>query len=235
MYGKVSSNLALQCVSHTFDRPDRLKEGVKKLSANVWVRDVDGPTLAVIVPLVVRALGDRDTTVQRQVVLLVANLFKMVRSPDLAAKHYPLIIPGVTRTYESASFPELRAFAAEAKSSLENSIVGAAENVSDEVDQKQLSEDEKAAFEMLSSLVQKETGAEVSQFTSTSLAWVAFTISHLVKNRDFAEETWNNVYVGPYLRQFMDETKAHALAVEVLKRWIETDRVSISIVLQHAC
>lgn len=155
----------------------------------------------------------------------------MVRSPDLAAKHYPLIYPGVTRIYESASFPELRAFAGEAKTSLENSIVGAAENVSDEVDQKQLAEDEKTAFEMLSSLVQKETGAEVTQFVSTSLAWVAFTISHLVKNRDFAEATWNDVYVGPYLRQFMDETKSHALAVEVLKRWIETDRVGSKVSL----
>ena len=64
--------------------PTSVPEVVKKLSSNVWVRDVDGPTLAVVVPLLVRALGERSNTTQRQVTLIATNLFKMVRTPDLA-------------------------------------------------------------------------------------------------------------------------------------------------------
>ena len=214
--------LLVECMS----TPDRLAEGVKKLSANVWVRDVDGPTLAVITPLIARALNDRNTTVQRQSVLLVANMFKMVRSPDLAAKHVPRLLPGVTKIYESAAFPEIRAFAGEAKDALEASIVGAAATVSDEAEKKQLAEDAQKALEMLFSLVTKEmgTGAPSGPF-ATSLAWVSTTISQLVSKRDFADEQWKSVYVAPYLARFMPENQARAVAAEALKRWIEIDRV----------
>jgi len=69
--------------------PTSVPEVVKKLSSNVWVRDVDGPTLAVVVPLLVRALGERSNTTQRQVTLIATNLFKMVRTPDLAGASVP--------------------------------------------------------------------------------------------------------------------------------------------------
>jgi len=138
-------------------------------------------------------------------------------------------MPGVLRIYEGAAFPELRAFAAEAKESLENSIIGAAENVSDEAERQQLVEDEKTAFNMLSSLTEKETGSPVSQFISTSLSWVAVTLSQLVQKRDFADLTWHEIYVGPYLKRYMTESKAQALSVEAHKRWIELDRVRLSL------
>ena len=69
-------------------------------------------------------------------------MFKLVRSPDLAAKHLPSLLPGVTRIYESAAFPEIRAFAEDAKNVLETSVVGAVKDVSDETERKQLLEEE---------------------------------------------------------------------------------------------
>lgn len=203
--------------------PNKLAEGVKKLSANVWVRDVDGPTLAVIVPLVQRALADRNTTVQRQTVMLCSNLFKLVRSPDLAAKHVPHVLPGVTRIFESAAFPEIREFAKESKETLENSIVGAAEHVSEEDEKKQLFEDIHQARDMLKSLYTKETGAAPTEFANTSLQWVSHTIGQLVQERDFNEQQWSGLYVGPYLARLMTERQAKAMDAEVLKRWLEID------------
>lgn len=204
--------------------PNKLAEGVKKLSSNVWVRDVDGPTLAVIVPLIQRSLNDRNTTVQRQTVMLCSNLFKLVRSPDLAAKHTPHVLPGVTRIYESAAFPEIREFAKEAKQALEKSVLGAADNVSEEAEKKQLVDDANQAFDMLHSLYAKETGVASTQFAETSLRWVAQSEAQLVQERDFAEEQWFGVYVGPYLARLMPDLQAKAMTAEVLKRWLDVDQ-----------
>lgn len=205
-------------------QPNKLAEGVKKLSANVWVRDVDGPTLAVIVPLINRALSDRNTTVQRQTVMLASNLFKLVRSSDLAAKHAPAVYPGVTRIFESAAFPEIREFAAEAKQTLENSTAGAAENVSEEAEKKQFIADTNEAFQMIQSLYTKETGAAPSDFATTGLQWTAQNVSQLVQARAYGEEEWHNLYVGPYLAQLMPQVQAKAMSAELLKRWLEIDR-----------
>lgn len=48
--------------------PGTVPEAIKALSSTVWVREVDGPTLAVVVPLLTRALAERGATVQRQTV-----------------------------------------------------------------------------------------------------------------------------------------------------------------------
>ncbi|CAD6913582.1 unnamed protein product [Tilletia controversa] len=62
-------------------RPDSVPECIKKLSGTTFVADVTGPALAVMVPLLARALNERSQTVQRQTVIVVDNLCKLVRDP----------------------------------------------------------------------------------------------------------------------------------------------------------
>ena len=182
-------------------RPDTVPEAIKKLSANVWVRDVDGPTLAVVVPLLVRAVSDRSTTTQRQVVLLATNLFKMVRTPHLAAKHVPSILPGITRIAESASFPEIRDHARNA----EQVLIAAATGGDPEGTpaEKRVVQDVALAQHSLISLVTKTTGEAPGTFVTTALAWIADAIAALVRKRIFDDKAWADVYVGPYLARFV--------------------------------
>jgi elongation factor 3 len=205
-------------------RPDSIPEGVKTLSSNVWVRDVDGPTLAVLVPLLERALTDRSTTVQRQTVILIANLFKLVRSNKLAATHMLVLQPGVRRIIESASFPEIRELAKEADLAMTEAAHGASVPAS-AGDVTPATEDEKLALEILSSLVAKATGEKPDEFMQTSLLYVAFAIASLVRRRSFDEAIWVEVYLVPYLVRFMGEEQAQTVAREVRKRWMAIDKV----------
>lgn len=207
-------------------RPDQIGEGIKKLSSNVWVRDVDGPTLAVLVPLLARALNERSTTVQRQTVILTSNLFKLVRSPVLAAKYGPFLLPGVTKIAEGAAFPEIREFASEAKQSCENAMEGA-----DVILQKEgaveaaAKEDERLALQELMKIVSKFNGGVLPDaFMQVSLQYVAYGIAALVNKRDFDEKTWRETYVGPYLDRFLDTASVDSIVRETIRHWIEVDR-----------
>lgn len=50
--------------------PTTVPAAIKRLSSTVWVREIDGPTLAVVSPLLTRALSEKGTIVQRQTVSL---------------------------------------------------------------------------------------------------------------------------------------------------------------------
>ncbi|KAI9442532.1 P-loop containing nucleoside triphosphate hydrolase protein [Lactarius indigo] len=85
---------------------------IKSLSNTTFVAEVTAPALAVLVPLLTRALNDRSMEVQRRTVVVIDNLVKLVRDPS------PLVI-GVNKIAEGAAFPEVRAFAEGALNTLQ--------------------------------------------------------------------------------------------------------------------
>jgi elongation factor 3 len=211
--------LMVSCMS----RPDQVPEAVKKLSANVWVRDVDGPTLAVVVPMIARALSDRGTTTIRSCVLLATNLFKMVRSANLAAEHTPTLLPGIEKVAKGAAFPEIRDYAAEAQRVLTEAALGGHAEAG-EVDRQHVA-DQAMALDLLAGLIAKETGVDVDAFAQVSLGWVSYALAGLVRDRNFTEPEWLSTYLDPYLSRFMPTAQAEGVAREVQKRWLEIDRV----------
>ncbi|GAA5923873.1 hypothetical protein JCM1841_001420 [Sporobolomyces salmonicolor] len=202
--------------------PTTVAAAVKRLSSTVWVREIDGPTLAVVAPLLTRALGERGNIVQRQTVVLITNLFKLVRSPDLAALHSPAVLPGIERIIESAAFPEIRAFAEEAKRSVDKACEGASIPAIDHLSY--AVGDERTAFTELISRVEKHTGEKPDAFVEQAIKSSAFAVSHLVRKRAFGVKEWKDVYVGPYLAAFVGKENAEAISQEMLKRWMEVDK-----------
>lgn len=154
-------------------------------------------------------------------------MFKLVRSPDLAALHAAAVLPGINRIIESAAFPEIRAFAEEAKSAVEASIEGAAVPAIDHLTEALV--DEKAAFAELVSIAEKETGEKPDEFFQVAIAFVAYSISQMVRKRAFDESEWKGVYVGPYLANFIGKPAAEAISIELRKRWMDIERVSPSL------
>ncbi|KAI9492941.1 P-loop containing nucleoside triphosphate hydrolase protein [Zychaea mexicana] len=98
--------------------PTRVPKTIEKLAATTFVAEVNGPTLAIMVPLLTRALNERSTLVMRQTVIIIDNLCKLVRDPRTAAQFLPQLYPGVNYQAESASFPEIRELAGHAKQTL---------------------------------------------------------------------------------------------------------------------
>jgi elongation factor 3 len=98
--------------------PEAVPACIKALSNTTFVAEVTAPALAVLVPLLNRALNDRSMEVQRRTVIVIDNLVKLVRDPKVAARYLSGLVDGVDKIMEGASFPEVRAFAAAAHETL---------------------------------------------------------------------------------------------------------------------
>ncbi|WVR07279.1 hypothetical protein IAU60_004320 [Kwoniella sp. DSM 27419] len=84
---------------------------IKGLSSTTFVAEVNAPTLAVMVPLLTRALKERSTDTTRMTCIVIGNLVKLVRDPTVAARYLGPLFGGVEQIAKSAAFPEIRAFA----------------------------------------------------------------------------------------------------------------------------
>lgn len=98
--------------------PTSVPNTVKKLSNTTFVTEVTAPSLAILVPLLSRALNDRSMDVQRRTVVIVENVCKLVRDPIIAAQYLSPLLHAVAKIKESAAFPEVRAFAESAHKTL---------------------------------------------------------------------------------------------------------------------
>lgn len=98
--------------------PDAVPACIKSLSSTTFVAEVTAPALAVLVPLLLRALNDRSMEVQRRTVVVIDNLVKLVRDPNVAATYLNPLVEGVDRIAKGAAFPEVRAFAETALNTL---------------------------------------------------------------------------------------------------------------------
>ncbi|EIN11824.1 hypothetical protein PUNSTDRAFT_119056 [Punctularia strigosozonata HHB-11173 SS5] len=97
----------VKCMSN----PDTVPACIKSLSSTTFVAEVTAPALAVLVPLLLRALNDRSMEVQRRTVVVIDNLVKLVRTPAVAARYLSPLVEGVEKIAKGAAFPEVRAFA----------------------------------------------------------------------------------------------------------------------------
>lgn len=98
--------------------PESVPACMKTLSSTTFVAEVKAPALAVLVPLLLRALNDRGMEVQRRTVVVIDNLVKLVRDPTVAATYLSPLVEGTERIAKGAAFPEVRAFAAAALQTL---------------------------------------------------------------------------------------------------------------------
>lgn len=98
--------------------PAAVPKTIKTLSNTTFVAEVNAPTLAVMVPLLMRALKERSTDTQRMTCIVVGNLVKLVREKDVAARYLSPLVPGVENIATTAAFPEIRAFAKSALDTL---------------------------------------------------------------------------------------------------------------------
>jgi elongation factor 3 len=93
----------VKCMSN----PESVPACIKALSSTTFVAEVTAPALAVLVPLMIRALNDRSMEVQRRTVVVVDNLVKLVRNPNVAAMYLSPLVEGVQKIAKGAAFPEV--------------------------------------------------------------------------------------------------------------------------------
>ncbi|KAK5175722.1 [NU+] prion formation protein 1 [Saxophila tyrrhenica] len=86
------------------------KAAIHALSQTTFVTEVTSPVLALLTPLLERALNTPTTAqeVLRQTVVVVENLTKLVHDPIEARAFLPKLKPGVQAVKDRASLPEVR-------------------------------------------------------------------------------------------------------------------------------
>ncbi|KAK0732069.1 armadillo-type protein [Lasiosphaeris hirsuta] len=94
----------IKCVA----KPENVPETVHLLGATTFVTEVQGPTLALMVPLLDRGLGERDTAIKRKAAVIVDNMCKLVDDPNVVAPFLPKMLPGLQKNYENLADPEAR-------------------------------------------------------------------------------------------------------------------------------
>lgn len=201
-------------------RPDSVPECIKKLSSTTFVAEVTGPALAVMVPLLSRALNERSQTVQRQSVIIVDNLCKLVRDPHTAATFLPELYPQVKRIMEGASFPEVRDHARSAVETLDHAFAEAHKNrVEDEDPSKARSDALKAASERLTAAVAPHAPAPPAEdeWSRTGIDYLSQLIVRLADKRVVQPEPWETTYVLPCLRRICTTAEGATAAMNTVR------------------
>ena len=211
-------------------QPDAVPECIKKLSGTTFVAEVTGPALAVMVPLLARALNERSQNVQRQAVVVVDNLCKLVRDPHEAAKFLPELTPGVERIEKGASFPEVREHAKSALDTLNAATAAVGAEATTEDPKKVFDQRRAAALDAVIAAVQPQVPEEHANlksdaFALTGLEYLAKTIARLADKRILHASAWDDVYIQPYLRRICrDAEAAQAATADLRKTYIELDK-----------
>ncbi|OBZ82728.1 mRNA export factor elf1 [Choanephora cucurbitarum] len=175
--------------------PQHVTDTIEKLAQTTFVAEVNGPTLAIMVPLLTRALNERSTTLLRQTVVITDNLCKLVRDPRTAAQFLPQLYPGIDRQAETAAFPEIRVLANKAKQTL-IAAGGANEKPADATDVS--IEEATAAFKKAATKVQ----GFLDSFFLPFINYLGVMAADLARQEAFVKDTWTSTFT-PYLKAFI--------------------------------
>ncbi|KAI0063687.1 hypothetical protein BV25DRAFT_1990651 [Artomyces pyxidatus] len=203
---------------------------VKSLSNTTFVAEVTAPALAVLVPLLMRALNDRSMDTQRRAVVVIDNLVKLVRDPTIAAMYLSPLVDGVDKIAKGAAFPEVRAFAEGALGTLQKS---GASSSGPPPAQRDVDGETKIARAVIVSLLPQallQTGSASAAQGQSLFAQVidfeASLVADLVHAKIFTDVAmWNRcvgVYTAPWLSNgdgasFAETVRDHFNAIEKAK------------------
>ncbi|ODQ63670.1 ATP binding cassette family member [Nadsonia fulvescens var. elongata DSM 6958] len=146
----ISSRIPL--LIETLSDPRNVTNCIKILSTVTFVAEVTEPALALLVPILQRALSQSSTSQDqlRQTVIVVENLTRLVHDPREIKPFISILKPGIKRVVETAALPEVRELATKALKVLEDAEA-------EEADQKQRRVDSSQVREYLATKVNAPT------------------------------------------------------------------------------
>ncbi|KAG0309517.1 hypothetical protein BGZ98_001661 [Dissophora globulifera] len=205
----------VECMAH----PEKVPAVMEKLSATTFVADMNGPALAIMVPLLVRALNERSSHVQRQTTIIVDNLCKLVKDPAEAGQFLPDLLPGLERIIDIAAVPEIRALATAAKNTLIKAGGAVKADPAAQTDSLVPSDTDAR------SIVNKAVGkfGFFPTFFDTVKAHIAILSVVLIKEENLSPREWVSI-LSPYLTAFMPTADANTAINVVIDHYVEEDR-----------
>ncbi|KAL2426973.1 [NU+] prion formation protein 1 [Exophiala dermatitidis] len=198
-----------------------LQKAIHALSQTTFVAIVTSPVLALLTPLLERALNSPGTSqeVLRQAVVVVENLTKLVHDPVEARTFLPKLQPGVQKVKENASLPEVRELATRAVDVMKKAM-------GDDKDGVTAGQIARTTTDDVLKVLDQQINAHGSIQKEDMAIWKEgrVYVSDMVKE-DVNVRVFSRVpgRVGPYLRYLLPDDKCTAVAEGVQKHFVEED------------
>ncbi|DBA00742.1 TPA: hypothetical protein N0F65_001213 [Lagenidium giganteum] len=189
--------------------PSEVAECTHKLASTTFVKTVEAPALAIMEPLLQRALKEGKTAVKRQAAVIIDNMCKLMDDPAEAQLFMPKLLPGLQKIIDTVADPECREVATRAHSTL--FIAGGSVEVSED--------DMKVDFENISRIVYESVAADAAcknaNIDKAVLDYVSGICFFLVVARNFNKSTFEKD-IGAYFQPFVKDSKAVAHVIRDL-------------------
>jgi elongation factor 3 len=203
-------------------RPEEVPECVYKLSATTFVQQVEAPTLSIMVPLLVRALTERKPAVQRQTVVIIDNMCKLVEDPADAHQFLPKLMPGLDRIIEIAADPELREVANRARATMIRVGGGSSDDAEDPAAVKtRLEKEHKDTENYILAQLSKSASSKIDALT---ISYIASLITVMYDTRVLSLADWTPA-LAPFMDPFLGHEKSKIVIKALLDRAVQMDKL----------
>lgn len=200
-------------------RPGEVADTVAKLSATTFVQAMEDACLAVLVPLMQRALRERSAKTQRRASIIIENMGKLVLNPADARPFLPALIPELDTVSEQAADPELREVAGRARDALQR-IKDIDDAQAREVGKAATAAEVQAALNAI--LKDAAPGADLTApVVQATLAYVAALGASLIASHVRGPRSWEGCS-APYLSAALADEAAGLTAATALRKWALT-------------
>ena len=168
--------------------PAQVPDCIHKLSATVFVQEVETPALAIMVPLLERGLRERQTAIKRKTALIVDNMCKLVEDPTAAAPFLPKLLPGLERLAAEVADPECRTVCGKAQATLIQAAGG-----------KQAAEVKLADEKVVLSVLEEQCAGkcETGDAVVMTFAYVAALCTFLSDRKCYSFDIWHKSACQP--------------------------------------
>lgn len=207
----------VSCIS----RPEEVPECVFKLSATTFVQQIEAPTLAIMVPLLNRALNERKPAIQRQTAVIIDNMCKLVENPADAHQFLPILKPGLDRIVEIASDPELRSVASNAVATMIRVGGGSSSEIEDPA--AVTARQQKEHADTIERLQVEVAKVSKDTFDQETLGYMASLISVMFETRVLSLADWTPT-LSPYLDTIVGHSNAKAVIKPILEHFVAVDK-----------
>ncbi|KAJ3791121.1 P-loop containing nucleoside triphosphate hydrolase protein [Lentinula aff. detonsa] len=216
--------------------PDSVPACIKALSSTTFVAEVTAPALAVLVPLLIRALNDRSMETQRRTVVVIDNLVKLVRDPKVAAQYLSPLVEGVEKIARGAAFPEVRAFG---ETALETLLKSGASSKVQPAESRDLDSQIKDALSALLVLLPEDlrdpsspvNGPYIPKYSllGRSLEFQSSLVADLVNGRQFSDaDTWARC-IGLFMKGWTDPEQSFKFSEAVREHFLAIDKANYTV------
>ena len=113
---------AIPAVVNAICKPADTNKAITELMGTTFVAPVDASTLAILCPVLARALKEKMAIHKRAACIVISNMSKLVESPQAIAPFGSLLVPELKKVSQNVQFEEIRDHALEALSLLTKAL-----------------------------------------------------------------------------------------------------------------